>query len=124
MALSKEKLRVGASVLALICVVAAGLSPAGRYVCLRGMTEAGPSCPECHGAQSTPTPCCKLLSAEKPSSITPPVVPAVRGDFGVGVPVIEQLLGFSGAVLPYSALAFLDRAGPARTSSAPNILRL
>src|SRR5882762_326823 len=124
LSLAKRQLRIGASALALIGILVAGMAPAGRYVCLRGMVEAGPSCPECHGAQCTPTPCCKLLSAEKPSSLTPPVVTAARGDIGVGVSATQPLLALPGTILQYSSLAFLDRAGPARPLSSPNILRL
>lgn len=55
------------SVLAWLMVAALTTVPAvstGHIVCVRGMAQAGPSCPLCHGERApTGPPCCKWIES-------------------------------------------------------------
>jgi len=104
-------------------------SPVSAYfVCARGMAEAGPTCPMCHGdATSGPNSCCKLIVkstlAATPSTVriddgrandrlvSPITVPAATPR---GTETVSQ---------PFR-IVDLERAGPGVTSLQTTALRL
>jgi hypothetical protein len=104
-------------------------SPVSAYfVCARGMAEAGPMCPMCHGdATPGPDPCCKLIVkstiAASPSTVrvddgrandqfvSPVTVPAATP---CGTEIMSR---------PFRSVD-LERAGPSPTPSQTTALRL
>lgn len=64
----------------------------GRFICTKGMAEAGPACPRCHGtATAVANPCCKwvvradspqqanMTRGAEPSAPPSAVLPALAG---------------------------------------------
>ena len=100
---------------------------AGTLVCTRGMAQAGPACPLCHGHSSaTPNPCCKWIemnAAAANSSVDR--LTDGRGNDRLASPVMilatlpngVDAVGSLGVVVP-------GGASPPGSSSRTSILRL
>ncbi len=118
-----------AGALTALAVLLSLSSPVSAYfVCARGMAEAGPTCPMCHGhATSGPNSCCKLIVkstlAASPSSariddgrandraVSPVMVPAASPCGTEAMPQPSRIVG-------------PERAGPTSTPPQTTPLRL
>jgi len=104
-------------------------SPVSAYfVCARGMAEAGPSCPMCHGhATSGPNSCCKLIVkstvAANPSTVR---IDDGRANDRLVSPVTVVAATPCGIETMSRPFRFVDleRAGPSSTSFQTTVLRL
>ena len=124
----KRSTRAGTH-LALLGIVLSAASPApGRFVCNRGMAEAGPDCPSCHGhAPLTRSSCCtwieKFAPQASPSSLRLTHEGGVEG-LGTQVAFLAMLpSGLAAEAVAFGA-APLDRASPPRNPSGTTFLRL
>ena len=64
----------------LLAILALPASATTKYVCSKGMAEAGPACPRCHGHESqdsdqaTDSPCCRVVINAAPTATAPPSI--------------------------------------------------
>ena len=106
----------------------------GHFQCLRGMSQAGPACPLCHGGSTGPAgapsgkpPCCRFVQA----GVTPDVVaPSLGGLTSPGSsPSIQLVSGDGFCLAPSQQISWRpcpDRAAPSTQSPLylSNFLRL
>jgi len=120
--------RAAVAVTSLAMLLTLSSPVSAHFVCARGMAEAGPTCPMCHGDATTgPNSCCKLIvkstSAATPSTVriddgrandrfvSPVTVPAVTP---CGTETVSRSIRF----------VDLERAGPSSTPPQTTALRL
>jgi hypothetical protein len=104
-------------------------SPVSAYfVCARGMAEAGPACPMCHGdATLAPNSCCKLIVkstlATSPSTVR---INDARANDRFPSPVTVPAATPCGTETMSRPFRFVDfeRVGPSPTASLTTALRL
>jgi hypothetical protein len=121
--LMKQDLRhLATAWLTIVTLVAAPTIATGRFVCLKGMPQAGASCPRCHGHQAAPVnTCCKWMEQAPTAGVhtagptlTPPTLLAA---ISIAEPIAQTL---ALAISSTSANASPPGSSPPQTT----ILRL
>jgi len=104
-------------------------SPVSAYfVCARGMAEAGPNCPMCHGdATPSPNSCCKLIvKSTLAASLSTVRMDDGRANDRLVSPVTVPAATPCGTEIMSRPFPFVDleRAGPSSIPSQTTALRL
>jgi len=98
---------------------------AGRFVCTRGMVQAGPTCPKCRGADTqNANPCCRWIEAAVPTALpaSSVTIGAEQQPAPALIPLVSQTLATEGEWRAATD-ALGSRAGPPLQLSS-TILRL
>jgi hypothetical protein len=120
--------RALSAVLVLGMVVSIPASAGVRMVCTRGMAEAGPACPLCHGSEASGPPgCCRVDVSDGQPTVLIVASPSGKCDAQpvfLGHESSAQCASFSSELRAHQLIAACSRARPPGLAGKTTILRL
>lgn len=99
-----------------------------RYTCVKGMSEAGPACPRCHGmdamgGRATKTPCCRVVVDGAATATLPATLSTSSGHVTTAVALAPVVAPAGVMPTPSTSLADSPQPPPPLLAAATPHLR-